>query len=137
MRENVIEIGGLVARMNFRIETVDGEEEKAFIEADAGYALMEKLRLYAIGEYTTIFENEYSHVHYAELISINYQLKAKGVDIDMSISTDDSASIKLTFDTRSLEDKNAQKIALMREIIDFDPETENYLLKQLMNSSTK
>ncbi|MBG9732272.1 hypothetical protein ABD87_22875 [Lysinibacillus sphaericus] len=133
MHENEIVIGGLSARLNFTVETVDGDEE-TYVEVHTGYELMEKLRLYLTKEYTKIFNDDYPYVSFAHLKGIEYSHTTNEVNVKFYISTDDSASLNLAFDTNVLQDANAKKIALFREIIDYDNESENILLHKLLNA---
>ncbi|MEX3623522.1 hypothetical protein [Viridibacillus arvi] len=130
MKENEIVANGLFARLNFKIETNDGEEE-IYIEVIAGYELMQKLGLFFKEKYIEIFEGEYDYIYDAKLVSIEYIHKVNGLDINMSISTDEAATLKLKFDAKTLEDKNAKKIAMIREVLDFDKEAEQSVLREL------
>ena len=134
MKENEIVIGGLTACLNFSVETVDGDQE-TYVEVHTGYELLEKLSLYLIKDYTKIFNDDYPYVSFAHLKGIEYSYSTNEVNFQFYISTDDSASLNLKFDTTVLHGVNAKKIALLREIIDFDNESENILLHQLLKSN--
>lgn len=121
----------LNARMHFLIETVDGEEE-TFVDVCAGYELIERMKQFAMGDYKKLFENESLPVHYAHLKYIEYNHDQDGVNISFKIDSDDVSTANLKFDTSVLKDENAIRIALIREILDYDSEAETSLLRDLI-----
>lgn len=90
--------------------------------------MIQTLRLFFEGNYKELFGE---HVFQAEIISIKYYFKQNDVDFEMLIGTDDAATVKLTFDNMTLQDENAKKIAMIREVLDFDKEAERSLLREL------
>lgn len=118
------------ARMHFLIETVDGEEE-TFVEVWEGFELIERMKQYATEDYKKLFENESMPVHYAHLQYIEYNHDQDGANFNFKINGDDISTAKVKFNTNVLRDENAKKIAMIREVLDFDPEAETSLLREL------
>ncbi len=121
----------LNARMHFLIETVDGEEE-TYVDICEGFELIERMKQYATEDYKKLFEDEPMHIHYARLRYIEYNHEKDGVNINIKIDGDDVSTAKVKFDTGVLEDENAKKVAMIREVLDFDPEAETSLLRELL-----
>ena len=118
------------ARMHFLIETVDGEEETCVMVCE-GFELIERMKQYVTEDYKKLFEDETMHVHYARLRYIEYNHEQNGVKINLKIDGDDVSMANVKFDTHVLEDENAKKVAMIREVLDFDHEAETSLLREL------
>lgn len=116
------------ARLVFSIETGDGIEE-TYVDVEMGYQLDEKLKLYYTGNYKELFG---VGVFYAELLRIEYIHESEDIDFKMVIGNDDAPNVELSFKTDKLQGENAKKISLIREIIDYDRESENSLLHKLL-----
>lgn len=115
------------ARMHFLIENIDGQEE-THVDVWEGYELIERLTQYGNEDFETLFENESLPVNYARLLYVEYKHQQDGVDFSFRINGDDMSTAKVKFNTQTLEDENAKKIAMIREILDFDDEAEVSLL---------
>lgn len=118
------------ARMHFLIETVDGEEE-TFVEVFEGFDLIQKLQQYATQNYKALFEEESMPVHYAHLRYIEYKHEQDGVNVRFKIDAEDTASATVAIKPSVLQDENAKKIAMIREVLDFDKEAESSVLRDL------
>lgn len=114
----------------------DGQED-GYVEVFAGYELMEKLKNYFTEDYVSLFENNPLDsglpAMYVRLKHIEYKTDQNGIDMKMVIDGDDVAYINLNLSTQNLEDENAKKVAMIREVLDFDSEAEYSLLRELFN----
>lgn len=119
------------ARIHFLIETVDGEEE-TYVEVWEGFELIERIKQYATEDYKNLFENELMPVFYAHLQYIEYNHEQDGANFTFKIKGNDTSTAKVKFNTSVLEDENAKKVAMIREVLDFDPEAETSLLRELI-----
>lgn len=111
-------------QVKFFIETVEGEQEVVKISFFAGYELKDILELYFKKDFKTLFKDESEPVSFAEWRGITYLNKTDDVQFEMNIPTGDIALVKLSFSKDKLNDENAKKIQQIRDIIDFDPESE-------------
>lgn len=114
----------------FTIENSDGEEE-VDVQSSTGYELMEKLEWYYTKAYDKIFGESF---HYVYLNYIQITHEQDGVKFNLRLNGDDGAYGKLSFNTDVLEDENERKIAMIREVIDFDPESETSLLREMFRN---
>lgn len=136
MKEYNIEAYMDKARIHFEVETVDGQEDD-YVEVFEGYELMEKLKCYFTEDYESLFEDDpldsgLPPIH-VELKRIEYVTNQEGINMKMVIDGDDCAHLDLQFSTQKLEDENAKKVAMIREVLDFDKEAEYSLLRELFN----
>lgn len=111
----------------FIVENCEGEEEEVDVQTSTGYELMEKLEWYYTKDYDKIFGENF---HYAYLRYIKVIHEQDGVKFSFRLNGDDGAYGKLLFNTDALKDENEQKIAMIREVLDFDPEAETSLLRE-------
>lgn len=125
MKENQL-IFGAVATMEFVSGHLEDEETHC-IHIDSGYELFEKLQLFYEGKHEELFGRRVFDV---SITKITYHASQKGTDFKMVIGTDDSACVMLNLNKQALQDENAQKIAMIRELIDYDPEAEVSLLRE-------
>lgn len=123
------------AKMVFDIENVDGEEE-VILETSTGYELFEKIGLYEKQNYKKLFENESLPVNHAHLKYVLITHEQDGIKFNLRLNGDDGAYAKLTFNQEKLNDENANKVAMMREILDFDREAETSLLREFMKKNS-
>lgn len=136
MKEYNIESYMNKACIHFEVETVDGQED-GYVEVFAGYELMEKLKNYFTEDYDSLFEDDPLDsglpAMYVRLKHIEYKSNQKGIDMKMIIDGDDAAHVNFNLSTQNLEDENARKVAMIREVLDFDNEAEYSLLRELFN----
>lgn len=130
-QEFEMNFGVLDARMKFTVENVDGETE-TYVDIHSGYELFERMKQYATEDFKTLFENESLPVFFATLQNIEFKHEQEDVKFRMSITDDDVPYCNLRFSPKTLQDENAKKISLIREIVDYDRESENGLLHQLL-----
>lgn len=114
------------AKINFVIDPHEDEEYRS-VEINSGYELFESLKLYYEGKYEELFGFVAFDV---VLLGIDYILKNNELDFKLKIGTDDNAQGELVLNTESLKDENAKKIKMIRDIVDYDLESEDYLLKE-------
>ena len=129
-KENEINFYVHDAIMCFTIENGDGEDDVDVL-TNTGYELMEKLEWYYTKEYDNIFGES---VHYAYLKYIQVTHEQEGVKFSLRLNGDDGAYGNLSFKTDALKDENERKIAMIREVLDFDPEAETSLLREMFRN---
>lgn len=108
----------------------DFEDDYDYLEVLMGYELDNALKLYYNGKVEQLFDN----IYHAQLIRIEYFHYSTDIAFRMSIGMDDSPNIELSLNTNNLQDSNAKRLSLIRDIINFDSETENVLLKELVEN---
>lgn len=125
MKENQLTFGAFAI-----IEFISGQfddEEIHHVDISSGHELFEKLQLFYEGKYEELFGFPVFDVR---INGIEYHTEQKGIEFSLKIGTDDAAQAVITFHKQTLHDENAKKIALIREIIDYDPEAEYSLLRE-------
>lgn len=130
-KENAMNFYVSEANMYFEIENVDGEDE-VVVETSTGYELIEKIGQYEKEEFDKLFESEELPVFHARLKYILITHEQDGIKFNLKLNGDDGAYADLTFKREVLRDKNAKKIAMIREVLDFDKEAESSLLRELL-----
>lgn len=119
------------AKMYFDIENVDGEEE-VVVETTTGYELFDKIAQYNKKDFEELFQNESVPVLFAQLKYIQLVQEQNGIKFNLKLDADDGAYGSLIFQRETLQDENAKKLEMIREIIDYDPEAESSLLRDLI-----
>ena len=126
--ENTMEFQPSYAKVWFQSD--DFESGYDYIEIDSGYELDSLLRDY----YTNNINNLFDDVYHALLFRIEYFHKTQDVNFEMKIGMDDAPNIELSFNTDKLKGFNSKGLSLIRDIIDYNNETENTLLKKLVEN---
>lgn len=104
----------------------DGGED--VIYAISGYELFDTLKAFYEKQYEKLFGQYVFHV---EIVSIKYKFNNSDIQFALNIGTDDVAQAQLSFNKQVVFDENAKKIAMIREVLDFDKEAESSLLREL------
>lgn len=117
--------------MHFEVGNVDGSED-VVVDTFLGYDLIGKIGLFSKSDFKTLFKEEALPVFHARLKYIEIVHEQDGVKFNMRLDGDDSASVDLTFTPQLLKDDNAKKIAMIREVLDFDNEAESSLLRDFL-----
>lgn len=104
------------------------DEEEHVIYVTCGYELFDTLKAFYEKKYEELFGYPVFHV---EIVSIKYLFNNNDVQFTLNIGTDDAAQAQLSFNQQVVFDENAKKIAMIREVLDFDKEAECSLLREL------
>lgn len=127
MKENEV-IFPVFATIEFFAEEEEDHPDGLSVSVHSGYELFEKLQLFYENKYEELFGYPVYNIHMEKIL---FHSKNDEVNFSLSVNSDDDMYGKLEVNRTKLEDKNAQTIAMIREVIDFDPEAEGSLIQKL------
>ncbi|MBG9693298.1 hypothetical protein ABD91_21420 [Lysinibacillus sphaericus] len=126
MKENEV-IFPVFATIEFFAEEEEDHPDGLSVNVYSGYELFEKLRLFYENKYEELFGYLVFNIHMERIL---FHSQNNEVNFSLSVNSQDDMYGNLKVDPTKLGDKNALTIAMIREVIDFDPEAEDSLIRK-------
>ncbi|MFY0516352.1 hypothetical protein ACOMCU_00780 [Lysinibacillus sp. UGB7] len=126
MKENEV-VFPVFATIEFFAEEEEDHPDGLSVLVYSGYELFEKLRLFYENKYEELFGYPVYNIHLDRVI---FKSQNDEVDFTLNVNSNDDMYGKLKVNPTKMADKNAQTIAMIREVIDFDPEAEDSLIRK-------